>query len=100
MVMILEWQCPKEDCWPDCLQKKVLGSGQEFMLNVDMRQLRSICKDRNSVAGNYLKANIAMITVQNFSIHIDGTVNLGKKEMTEWLIKDKKSRYRERLIFL
>ena len=77
--MISEWQCPKEDCWPDCLQKKVLGSGQEFMPNVDMRQLRSICKDENSVAGNYLKANIAMITVQNFSIHIDGTVNLGKK---------------------
>ena len=90
MVMILEWQCPKEDCWPDCLQKKVLGSGQEFMLNVDMGQLRSICKDGNSVANNYLKANIAMITVQNLSIHIDGTVNLGKKEMKEWLIKDKK----------
>ena len=95
MVMILEWQCPKEDCWPDCLQKNVLGPRQEFMLNVDMGQLLSICKDGNSVAGNYLKANIAMITVQNFSIHIDGTVNLGKKEMTEWLIKDKKSRYRE-----
>ena len=83
MVMILEWQCPKEDCWHDCLQKKVLGLGQEFMPNVDMRQLRSICKDGNSVASNYLKANIAMITVQNFSIHIDGTVNLGGKEMTE-----------------
>ena len=80
MVMILEWQCPKEDCWPDCLQKKVLGPGQEFMLNVDMRQLLPICKDRNSVAGNYLKANIAMITVRNLSIHIDGTVNLGKKD--------------------
>ena len=59
--------------------KKMLGSGQEFMLNVNMRQLRSIYKDENSVASNYLKANIAMITVQNFSIHIDGTVNLGKK---------------------
>ena len=57
----------------------MLGSGQEFMLNVNMRQLRSIYKDENSVASNYLKANIAMITVQNFSIHIDGTVNLGKK---------------------
>ena len=41
----------------------MLGSRQEFMLNVDMRQLRSICKDGNSVASNYLKDNIAMITV-------------------------------------
>ena len=61
----------------------MLGLGQEFMPNVDMRQLRSICKDGNSVASNYLKANIAMITVYNFAIHIDGTVNLGGKEMTE-----------------
>ena len=61
----------------------MFGSGQEFMPNADMRQLRSICKDGNSVAGNYLKANITMITVQNFSIHIDGTVNLGGKEMAE-----------------
>ena len=61
----------------------MFGSGQEFMPDADMRQLRSICKDGNSVAGNYLKANIAMITVQNFSIHTDGTVNLGGKEMTE-----------------
>ena len=68
----------------------MFGSGQKFMPNVDMRQLRSICKDGNSVAGNYLKANIAMITVQNFSIRIDGTVNLGGKEMAEWLIEDKK----------
>ena len=57
----------------------MLGSGQEFMPNVDMGQLRSICKDGNSVASNYLKANIAMITAQNFSIRIDGTVNLEKK---------------------
>ena len=57
----------------------MLGLGQEFVPNVDMRQLRSICKDGNSVAGNYLKANSGMITVQNFSIHIDGTVNLGEK---------------------
>ena len=58
----------------------MLGLGQEFMPNADMRQLRSICKDGNSVASNYLKDNSGMITVQNLSIHIDGTVNLGKKD--------------------